>query len=134
MGDAITALGSFFGDAIWAVPSGDDAVDRVESHIALCTDDGREVLLELHRGAAKTAAAEQAEDPNLIENAAVRSTTDMYRESGHLLLFFSHASFWTGLERGVWEVEFRSNNGCKFALLFCAGFARKLFDRPYLPL
>ena len=73
MGDAITALGSFFGDAIWAAPKGDDAVDRVESHIALCTEDGGEVLLELHRGAAKRAAAALADDPNMIENAAVRS-------------------------------------------------------------
>jgi len=105
VGDAITALGSFFGDAIWAVPSGDDAVDRVESHIALCTDDGGEVLLELHRGAAKRAAAERAEDPNLIENAAVRSTTDMCRESGHLLLFFRMLASGRVWKRGSWRLH-----------------------------
>jgi hypothetical protein len=84
VGDAITALGSFFGDAVWAVPAGDDAVERVESHIALCGEEGVEVLLELHRGGAATAAAARKNDPNQIKNAAVRGARGLRHFPGKL--------------------------------------------------
>lgn len=35
-GDALIGLESFFGDAMWGVPSGENAVDDIETHLGFC--------------------------------------------------------------------------------------------------
>ena len=58
-GDALVGMQSFFGDAIWAVPTGSEAIDEIEQHIRQCGD---EVVLRFQRGGA-AALLEGAEEP-----------------------------------------------------------------------
>ena len=53
-GDALIGLGSFFGDAIWAVPKGPEAIIDIEAHIFNCDN---EVTLQLARGGGRAAEA-----------------------------------------------------------------------------
>jgi len=63
-GDALVGMQSFFGDAIWAVPTGSEAIDEIEQHIRQCGD---EIVLRFQRGGA-AALLEGAEEPiELVE-------------------------------------------------------------------
>ena len=56
-GDALVGIGSIFGDAIWPIPTGSDAVEKIEEHISLCESD---VTLQLVPGGAREACEEAA--------------------------------------------------------------------------